>query len=178
MNSLYTGATRPGMKTGLVLTPYFSIPPLIRSTPKSMKPPISIAPQKVISPSPWLKCRSPTESFAPRTCTGTRTREPWVGNAGVADAGQMPRGGVLPVEVPDRLVGVREVVGQEPAGVGLGEDAGVPPTLAGGGPDLLGHRAEVEDVHHQEVAGLGALDLDGAAEHMGNREVHVPNVIG
>src|SRR5918997_2599713 len=30
------------------------MPPLMRSTWKSMKPPISMAPQKLISPSPWL----------------------------------------------------------------------------------------------------------------------------
>ena len=41
------------------------MPPLIRSTCRSMNPPISIAPQKVISPSPWEKCRSPIDRFAP-----------------------------------------------------------------------------------------------------------------
>jgi hypothetical protein len=58
------------MKIGLVVTPYFSMPPLMRSTPESMNPPISMAPQKVISPSPWEKCRSPPENSAPGTCTG------------------------------------------------------------------------------------------------------------
>jgi hypothetical protein len=47
-----SGLDVSGMKTGFVVTPYFAIPLLIRSTPKSMTPPISIAPQKVISPSP------------------------------------------------------------------------------------------------------------------------------
>ena len=41
------------------------MPPLIRSTCRSMNPPISIAPQNVISPSPWEKCRSPNDRFAP-----------------------------------------------------------------------------------------------------------------
>ena len=58
------------MKIGFVVTAYLAMPPLIRSTPKSMKPPISIAPQNVISPSPWEKCRSPPDRFAPSTCTG------------------------------------------------------------------------------------------------------------
>ena len=84
----------------------------------------------------------------------------------------------LAVEVPDRLVGVGVVVGEEPAGVGLGEDAGVAPALAGGGAGLLGDRAEVEDVDHQQVAGLGALDLDGAAEHVGVGQVDVADVVG
>jgi hypothetical protein len=35
-----------------------------------MKPAISMAPQKEISPSPCEKCRSPIESFAPSTYTG------------------------------------------------------------------------------------------------------------
>ncbi|SKS77117.1 Uncharacterised protein [Mycobacteroides abscessus subsp. abscessus] len=35
-----------------------------------MKPPISMAPQKVISPSPCEKCRSPTDSLPPGTNTG------------------------------------------------------------------------------------------------------------
>ena len=92
--------------------------------------------------------------------------------------GQVPGGGDLAVEVPDRLVGVRVVVGEEPAGVGLGEDAGVAPALAGGRPGLLRHRAQVEDVDHQQVAGLGALDLDGAAEHVGVGQVDVADVVG
>jgi hypothetical protein len=34
----------------------------------------------------------------------------------------VPGGGLLAVEVPDRLVGVGVVVGEEAAGVGLDED--------------------------------------------------------
>jgi hypothetical protein len=44
-----------------------------------------------------------------------------VGDAGVADARQVAGGRLLAVEVPDGLVGVGEVVGEEPAGVGLSE---------------------------------------------------------
>ena len=62
------------------------------------------------------------------------------------------------VEVPDRLVGVGEVVGQEAAAVHLGEDAGVAPALTGRVTDLLRDRAEIEDVDDEQVAGLGALD--------------------
>ena len=43
-----------GWKIGFTI-PYFSMPPLIRLTRRSRKPAISIAPQKVISPSPWEK---------------------------------------------------------------------------------------------------------------------------
>lgn len=41
-----------------------------------MTPAISMAPQKEISPSPWLKCKSPTLNFAPGTRTGRKTWEP------------------------------------------------------------------------------------------------------
>jgi hypothetical protein len=41
-----------------------------------MTPAISIAPQKLISPSPCEKCRSPTLNFAPLTCTGRNTLLP------------------------------------------------------------------------------------------------------
>src|SRR5215211_3732947 len=103
-----------------------------------------------------------------------------VGDAGVADAGQVPGGGVLPVEVPDRLDGVREVVGQEPPRVGPGKHTRVAPALARGRPLILGrlHRAELQDVDDQQVARLGALDLDWAAEHVGAGEVDVADVVG
>ena len=80
-------------------------------------------------------------------------------DAGVADAGHVARRRVLAVEVPDRLVGVGEVVGQEAAAVGLGEDARVAPALARRVAVLLRRlaRAEVEDVDDQQVARLGAL---------------------
>lgn len=42
----------------------------------AITPAISMAPQKEISPSPWLKCRSPTLNFAPLTCTGRKVLEP------------------------------------------------------------------------------------------------------
>ena len=47
-----------------VLMPYLATPPLMRLTRMRTQPAISMAPQKVISPSPWLKCRSPTPEAA------------------------------------------------------------------------------------------------------------------
>ena len=49
------------------LMPYFETPSLMMSTLMCSQPAISMAPQKVISPSPWLKCRSPIESPPPGT---------------------------------------------------------------------------------------------------------------
>ena len=47
--------------------PYFDMPSLMTSTLRCSQPAISMAPQKVISPSPWLKCRSPIERPPPFT---------------------------------------------------------------------------------------------------------------
>ncbi len=55
-----------GLKIGFLM-PYLAMPPLISSTFMCTQPAISMAPQNVISPSPWLKCRSPTDSPAPST---------------------------------------------------------------------------------------------------------------
>ena len=111
---------------------------------------------------------------------GRGAEEPGVGDPGVADPGDVPRRRFLAAEVPDRLVGVREVVGEEAAAVRLGEDPGVAPALPGCVAVLLRRLAgaEVEDVDHQQVARFGALDLDGPAEHVRHAEVHVAHVVG
>src|SRR5690606_38856195 len=60
----------------------------------------------------------------------------------------------------------------------LGEDAGVAPPLAGDLSRLLRDGADVEDVDDEQVAGLGALDRDGSAQHVAGREVDVAHVVG
>src|SRR5919198_3874581 len=84
------------------------------------------------------------------------------------------------MEVPDRLVGIGKVVGQEPTTVHLREDAGVSPTLTGGGAVFLWGLAgaEVEDVDHEQIAGLSAVDLDWSAQHVRHAEIHVADVVG
>lgn len=109
---------------------------------------------------------------------GRGAEEAGVGDAGVADAGDVPGGGLLAVEVPDGLVRVGEAVGEEAAAVVLGEDAGVAPALPGAFSLRLRYGAQVEDVHDEQVAGLGALHRDGAAEHVGVGEVDVTDVVG
>ncbi len=82
-------------------------------------------------------------------------------------------------EVPDRLVGVGELIGEEAAAVELGEDAGVAPALAGQRPGiLLRDGSDVEDVHDEQVARLGALDGDRAGEHVHRRQRCVEDVVG
>ena len=210
------------------------MPPLIRSTRRSMNPPISIAPQKVISPSPWREvqvahgevcavdehrvedpgalgevldvlvaavlprrcgagrlvsrrpCRSRCRSAYPRiasgcggsasggtlsgSCRSGRPRACSTSRAAGDGAVPMRPGWTIPVndthgtcrdvawppgEVPDHLVGVGELLGQEAAAVLGGEDAGVAPALPGERAGvLLRDRADVEDVDDQQVAGL------------------------
>jgi hypothetical protein len=56
----------------------------------------------------------------------------------------MARAAVDPLDVPDRLGGVREVVAEEPAAVALGEDAGVAPLVLGELPVDASARLAVE----------------------------------
>jgi hypothetical protein len=71
------------------------------------------------------------------------------------------------------------VVGQEAAAVDLREHAGVAPPLARRVAELLRRLAgaEVEDVHDEQVARLGALHLDRAAEHVADRQVDITDVV-
>lgn len=81
------------------------------------------------------------------------------------------------MEVPDRLIRVREVVGQEAATVGLREDPGVSPALPWCLTDLLGNRTEIEDVDHQQVDGLGTLHTDRPAEHVRAVQVDIADML-
>lgn len=101
-----------------------------------------------------------------------------MGDAGVAHAREMAGGCLLAVEVPNRLGRVGVVVGEKTSGVGPGKDPCVSPALARHWATLLGDRSQVEDVDDQEVAGLRALDADRPAQHVGDGEVDIPNVIG
>ena len=52
-----------------------------------------------------------------------------------------------------------------------------PPLFAveypGEAPLVAGQAADVQDVHHQDVARLDPLDLDGAAQHVDDRQLDV-----
>jgi hypothetical protein len=102
-----------------------------------------------------------------------------VHDAGEGDARDVPGGRGLAGEVPDHLVGVGELLGQEAAAVLGGEDARVAPSLACQRTGvLLRDRADVQDVDDQQVTGLGALDRDRAAEHVHRGQRCIPDVVG
>ena len=63
------------------------------------------------------------------------------------------------------------MIGQKAAAVLLGKEAGEPPKA-------FLQRADVEQIHHQQIAGLGALDADRAGEEMHVRQIDVAHVIG
>lgn len=95
--------------------------------------------------------------------------------------GDVPGGGLPVAEVPDRLVRVREVLMQETAAVGGREDTGVAPALAGqraGVAVLLGSGADVDDVHHEQVAGFRPLHPEGAGEGVSDMEGGRERVLG
>ena len=91
--------------------------------------------------------------------------------AGEVHAGNVTRRGVEALDVPDRLLRQREMVGQEAAAVLLGEEAVK-------APQALLQRTDVEQIDHQEIAGLGALDADRAGQEVHDRQIDVAHVVG
>jgi len=63
------------------------------------------------------------------------------------------------------------VIGQKTAAIALGEEPRETPFGIRQG-------ANVEDIDHQQVAGLGALHPDRATQIMHLGEIHVPDVVG
>ena len=90
--------------------------------------------------------------------------------AGKIHAGNMARRGVHALEVPDRLLGLREMIGQEAAAILLGEEA-VESPLA------ILHRANIEQINHQKIARLRPLDADRARQKVDDRQVDVAHVV-
>ncbi len=86
-------------------------------------------------------------------------------------AGNVARRRVEALDVPDRFLRQREMIGQEAAAVLLGEEAVE-------APEALLQRTDVEQVDHQQIAGLGALDADRAGQEVHDRQIDVAHVIG
>ena len=104
----------------------------------------------------------------------------WIGQAadqagmdqpGPAHAGDVARRRVEALDVPDRLLCQREVIGQKAAAILLGEKAVE-------APEALLQGTDVEQVDHEQIAGLGALDADRAGQEVHDRQVDVAHVVG
>lgn len=102
---------------------------------------------------------------------GSAAQDTWVNQTGEAHARDVPAGAVDAVKVPDGLGGLRVVVLEEAAAVGLGEDAREAPGGVVKGLD-------VGDVDDEQVAGLGALDVKGASQVVDLGQVDVAHVVG
>ena len=63
------------------------------------------------------------------------------------------------------------MIGQEAAAILFGEEAVE-------APEAFLQRTDVEQVDHQQIAGLGALDADRAGQEVHDREIDVAHVIG
>jgi hypothetical protein len=90
---------------------------------------------------------------------------------GEPDAGNVTTAGEHAFEVPDRLLRMREMLGQEAAAVLLGEESVE-------APEAFRLRADVEQIDHQQVAGLGTLHADRTRQEMHRRQVDVADVVG
>ena len=90
---------------------------------------------------------------------------------GKVHAGDVARRGVEALDVPDRFLRQREMIGQEAAAVLLGEEAVETP-------QAFLQRADVEQIDHQQIAGLGALDADRAGQEVHDRQIDVAHVVG
>ena len=88
-----------------------------------------------------------------------------------ADVGHMPRLGEHARDIPDRLLRLREVIGEKTAAVLLGEEAVE-------APQALGQRPHIKKVDHQQIARLSALDTDRPGEKMHNGQIDVADIVG
>ncbi|MNT12322.1 hypothetical protein D3C72_1472450 [compost metagenome] len=75
------------------------------------------------------------------------------------------------MEIPDRLLRLRKMIGQEAAAVLLREEA-VEAPLA------VRLRANVEQIHHEEVARLCAFHAHRAGQEVDDGEVDVTHIVG
>ena len=89
--------------------------------------------------------------------------------AGPGHAGHMARFREHALEVPDRLLGFGEMLGQEAAAVLLREEAVE-------APEAVLEGADVEEVDDDQIARLRALDPDGTRQEMHMRQVDVADI--
>src|SRR5579871_1285319 len=86
-------------------------------------------------------------------------------------AGDVARGSVKALDVPDRLLRQREMFGEESPAVLLGEEAVE-------APHALFHRPDIQEVDDQKIAGLRPLDADRTREEVHDRQIDIAHVVG
>ena len=94
-----------------------------------------------------------------------------VGDAGETHTGNVAGGGVDALQIPDGFGGLGVVIGEEATAVLLGEDARESPFIA-----LQG--ADIKNVDHQDVAGLGPIDPDRSTQDVNNLQIDIFDVFG
>jgi hypothetical protein len=109
--------------------------------------------------------------FCEQLWIGQTADQAGMDQAGEADARHVARGRIEALDVPDRFLRQREVIGEEAAAVLLGEEAVE-------APQALLQGTNVEQIDHQEIAGLGALDADRAGKKVHDRQIDVAHVVG
>jgi len=77
-----------------------------------------------------------------------------VDKAGEFHTGNVAGTGKHALEIPDGFLRLGEMLGKKTTAILLGEEAVETPQAVVEG-------ADIEDIHHQQVAGLGALDTHG-----------------
>ena len=97
--------------------------------------------------------------------------QPGMDQAGETHAGNVAAAGVKPLEIPYRLLRVLKVLAEETAAVAARKNAVEAPL-----PFRQG--ADVQQIHHQQVAGLRAGHAHRAGQEMHGAQVQVADVVG
>ncbi len=109
--------------------------------------------------------------FASSSWLGAQPIKAGMGDGGETHLRNMARARIDALAVPDRLARLGEQVGEKAAAVLGREDTRVAPLVAL-------ERSDVENIDDQDIAGLGAGDLDRADQMMTGRQVAVADVGG
>ena len=94
-----------------------------------------------------------------------------MGDAGETHTGNVTGGGVDAFQIPDGLGGLGVVIGEEATTVFLGEDARETPLITL-------QSADIKNVDHQDVSGLGPIDPDWPTKDMDDLQIDIFNVCG
>ncbi len=85
-------------------------------------------------------------------------------------AGNVARGRIEALDIPDRFLRQREVIGKEATAVLLREEAVETP-------HALLQGTDIEQVDDQKIAGLGPLHTDRAGEEVHDRQIDVAHIV-